>query len=131
MANEISIQASLSCVRDVITVQASGSRTVNQTGTKALMTQVTAPTTTAFTLIDTTKLPLANCGYLFVKNMDAANYVEISTDSTFTAANIIARLNGGSPGDFCFLPINKSPVPTLYVRANTAAVIVLVAAAEM
>lgn len=116
----------MSCVRDVLAIQASGSKLLNQTGTKALMTQISVAITST-QIVNTTVTPLTNCGMLFIKNLDATNFVELCTDTNFTT-NIYAKLNAG---DFCLIPVNKAAVPTVFAKAGTAAVNVLVAICEI
>ena len=126
MANELTITAAFSCIRDIIVVQSSGTKTSTQNpGTKAAMSQLSVGTT-AGQLLQASSLGLASCGYLFVKNTDANGYVELSMDS-----GVSSPFTKLLPSEFCLIPVNKSAaVPNVYAKASVA-LNVLVCAAEM
>lgn len=66
---------------------------------------------------------LASFDLLFVKNNDAANYVQLATAND--NSQIFAKLTAGRG---CFLP--PDPSATLYWRANTASCVCTVTATE-
>jgi len=119
MANEINIQAVLTMQRFTPAMQGSGNLNINQTGTHFVANvQNIATGAEQLTLVD-----VATLGYLFVKNLDLTNYVQLGLDSGVT--QIFAKLR---PGEFCLVPVNQTAI---YAKANTAAVDVLVCAAEL
>ncbi|SRR6266540_1987580 len=119
MANEINIQAILTVQRFTPALQGAGNKDITQTGTHGI-TNVQNVGTAAELL---TFVDVATLGYLFVKNLDATNYMQLALDSGF--AQIFAKIR---PGEFCLLPANQN---TVYAKANTAAVDVMVVAAEL
>jgi hypothetical protein len=131
MANEINIQASLTFQRDVIALQAAGTKPITQSpGTKGLVNQLSVSNVTggsAVRLIDTATPPLASLGQLFVKNLDGSLSLDLALDNGFT--NTFATLKAG---EFCLLPVNKASLPSIYAKASAAGPIgVLVGAAEI
>lgn len=69
----------------------------------------------------------ASADLLAVRNLDAANFVQLSLDNTGT--KIFAKLKGISGGGrFCFIPID--PTATIYIKADTASCQCLVAVRE-
>jgi len=131
MANEITVQASLAFQRDIIALQAAGTKPITQSpGTKGLLNQLSVSNVTggsAVKLIDTTAPPITSLGYLFVKNLDSSLNVDLALDNAF--ANIFAKLK---PQEFCLLPLNATTVPSLYTRASAVGPVgVLVGAAEI
>jgi hypothetical protein len=129
MANEINIQASLAFQRDVITLQAAGSKSITQSpGTKGILNQATVGTT-AVKLIDSAASPIVSIGSIFVKNLDASGgatpTVELSLDGS---TQVYATLK---PSEFCLIPVNKPSTPTIWAKASAAGVGVLFSAAEI
>lgn len=53
--------------------------------------------------------------WMFIQNLDPANYVQIALDSGIT--EVIAKLTPGST-PFCLIPVSTV---TIYAKANTAA----------
>ncbi len=119
MANEINIQATLTVQRSTPPMQAGGSLNINQTG-KHCICNVQNIGTSAEQLVFG---DCASMGYLFVRNQDITNYVQLGIDSGVT--QIFAKLK---PGEFCLVPCNQNAI---YAKANTAACDVIVAAAEL
>ncbi len=119
MANEINIQAVLTGQRFSPPMQGSGNLNINQTNTHCIGNVQNVPTAgLALQFGDCS----TNLGYLFVKNLDATNYVQLTLDSGF--AQIFAKLR---PSEFCLMPVNQN---TIYAKANTAACDVMVCAAQ-
>ena len=118
MANEITARASLSVAKNAAAVANDFTITATLAGTK-FFSNIQNIGTTAEAL-DFNDLATANL--LLVKNLDATNYVEIALDSGLTYK--FAKL---PPGEFLLL---RPTTATLYAKANTAAVNVLVLASE-
>jgi hypothetical protein len=70
----------------------------------------------------------ASADLVAIKNLDAANYIEVALDNA--GANKIAKLTGkaGGKGRFLFLPLPAGT--TLYAKANTADCLAMVAVCE-
>lgn len=97
-----------------------GSFTLTQVGTDNIgNVQSVGTTTEALTLGDVTTI-----GYLFLKNQDATNYVEISLTTPVGSEAFIKLL----AGECAFFPTRQT---TIYAKANTAAVDLFVAAFEL
>ncbi len=128
MANEINIQAALCVTRTGLSLQATGNTNADQASGSSCASNVqsvSASTTTGSTLgFGGLSFP-NSLGYLFVKNTDATNFVELSvanTDQTAFEASVFAKIRAG---EFCLVPLKTSK--TYYARANTAAVVLQVA----
>lgn len=107
MANEISISGGLTHNRNG-SISKSHSVQITQSGTDyVLQTQNIG---TSAELID--KGDIGTVGYMYVRNLDATNYVELALDSG--ATQIFAKL---LPGEFCVIPTRQQ----VYGRANTSA----------
>lgn len=78
MANEITIQGSLSLQRSTIGLVGSGTLPINQTGTNGISNVQSIPTSN--TQMSIGNVSFASGGYVFVKNLDATNYVEVGLD---------------------------------------------------
>jgi hypothetical protein len=131
MANEINVQATFAFQRDVLALQALGTKPITQSpGTKGLLNQLVVSTVTggsAIKLIDTVTPPLASVGFVFVKNLDPTLSIDLALDNAFT--NKFATLK---PLEFCLFPLNQTPVPAIYTRASAAGpAAVLVGAVEL
>ena len=128
MANEINIQAVLTVQRTGLALQGSATKDIDQdSGSNGLQNlQSIAPSTTTGTTINIGSLSFpSNRGFLFVKNTDSTNFVELSVanaDQTTFEASVFAKLLAG---EFCLLPMKTSK--TYYARANTAAVLIQMA----
>src|SRR6266516_839138 len=110
MANEINIQATLTVQRFIPAIQGSGNLNINQTGTHCIgNVQNVGTAAEQLTIAD-----VATLGYLFVKNLNVTNFVQLGLDSAVT--QIFAKLR---PGEFCLVPVNQNAI---YAKANTAAV---------
>ena len=149
MAKEITIQAILALSRDVLVLQATGSKQNDQTGVKSIQQQVSAPFANAGTnatkIIDPSALPLSTLGYLFVKNTaqplagtgGVDQYIDVSLINQINLtpyANAFAILK---PQEFALIAVNKGTVPTIYARtrstgdSDVGAASVLVCAVEI
>jgi len=119
MANEINIQAVLTIQRSTPPMCASGALDITQTGKHCICSVQNIGTTAEQLVIG----DCATLGYLFVKNLDATNYVQLGLDASVT--QIFAKLR---PNEFCLVPANQNAI---YAKANTAACDVCVTAAEL
>src|SRR5712692_6043624 len=109
MANEINIQALLTGQRFSPPMQGSGNLNINQTNTHCIgNVQNISTAGLALQLGDCS----SNLGYLFVKNLDPTNYVQLTLDSGI--GHICAKLR---PSEFCMRPRNRN---TVYAKPNTA-----------
>jgi hypothetical protein len=111
MANEISLNASLSTVKDGETIGGSCSKSLTQTGDEALK-QIGIVALTADAELDLSVL--GDVGQLLVKNLDATNFISVSTGTggAFAAA-VFGKIRAG-----CCMVIQ--PTRTLYYQADTA-----------
>ncbi len=119
MAEEITIDAALTVSRMTPSMCTMGTLKITQSG-KHCLANVQNIGTTAEALV------IGDCavlGYLFVKNMDPTNYVQLGLDSA-VSTQIFAKLR---PNEFCLIPVNGN---TVYAKANVAAADLLVGCAE-
>ena len=109
MANEINVQATLTVQRFTPAMQGSGNLNINQTGTHGIanVQNIGYAADESLNLVD-----VATLGYLFVKNLDTTNYVELSRNTGGSFAGYrFAKLKAG---EFCLvllpscLPYEKS-----------------------
>jgi hypothetical protein len=124
MANEITIQGSLTLQRSTIALQGVGVANGNSTanGNGILNVQSVGTTEAA---INIGNVSFATAGYLFVRNLDATNYVEVGYDEAGTK-RYFCRLRPTQ--EFCLLPVE--PGKTYYAKAANAACFVQVGAVE-
>ena len=121
MANEIQISASLNVSRSGASFSGQGSSTITQSGTPSLAnTQIIGLTSEALLIGDITAI-----GYLFVKNLDASNYIELSLATPVLAAAAFVTL---LPGECALIPTRLEVV---YALANSAPANLLVVAASL
>ena len=120
MANEINIQASITMQKFTPAMQCSGSKDINQTNScgNVNVQSLTTSTGQALQLGGIT----SNLGYLFVKNLDQSNNVQLTLDSN--NAQIFALIR---PNEFCLVPVSQN---TIYGKAVTSTANVMVAAAQ-
>jgi hypothetical protein len=126
MANEITAVVSLSASKSgasINTVGSSGSATKQYDMTGADMASGTANIGTSDEALPI-PADIATCKALFIKNLDATNYVEFSygTGGSFAA---VVRIDPGM--SVLFRPTST----TCYVKANTAACDIFWAAVEV
>ena len=123
MANEINMQVCLSIQRANLNVAGMANELISPAGTRASQNQITVTTgafsTNAITLIDGS----TSAGYLFVKNTDPTNFVQLALDSA--GAKIFAKLR---KLECCLVPLVDSTTQ-IYAQANTASVSIIVVAA--
>jgi hypothetical protein len=120
MANEITIAATLSATKNGATVTSTASALVTMTGDEMLTNvQNVGTSAEAVTVTD-----LDTAGYAFFKNMDATNFLELALDSS-VSTQVFAKL---FPGQFALLPLKTT---TIYAKADTAGVNLLVTACEL
>lgn len=121
MANEIQISASLAVNRSGATFTGIGSANITQGGTPSIAnTQVVGTSTEALYLGDVTAV-----GYIFLKNLDASNYVEVGLATPVLPASAFITL---LPGECALVPTR---LETIYALANSAPVNLLVVAASL
>jgi hypothetical protein len=130
MANTITLLASLVVQSDTLAVQASVSKSnIPQAEGKLAVGKV--QNITADQPGEALEFGFASVGYVFVKNLDtsteANHWVELGLAQVTGPAldEIFAKLR---PGEGCLVPVYQD---ALYARANTAAVDVLVCAAQI
>lgn len=120
MANEISASATLNISKNGVTLQHTTSALHDMSGDEMLhRTQSIGTSAEQINFGDITGAP----GMLKISNQDSANFVEIALDSGMT--NKICKIRAG--GVALFQPSSA----TLYAKADTAAVRILVQAAEL
>src|SRR5436190_13486466 len=108
MPGEISISAALSINRNGAVNSGSGSKSIDQTGTDYVVQSqnIGSGATEPLNIGD-----IGTLAYIFVKNLDATNYVRIGINTPIT--QIFSRLK---PGEFFVLPVE--PGVTYYAQAN-------------
>jgi len=120
MAKEVSVSISISAQKNGAGMSATVSSTADMTGNKLIgNVQSIGTTAEALNVGD-----MATIGQLFVKNLDATNFVEIGTDSTVTTGAFAKLL----PGEGMYIPARRAG--PYYAKANTASCDVQVGAAE-
>lgn len=122
MANTATLSGSASVSSASASGQANDSFAPTLAGTRFADLVQTATTAAAAVNIGS----VATLGYIFIKNLDGTNYVQISSDgATFAAGKICAKLKAG---EFCILP--AEPTATYGCRANTLSCDIQVIAIE-
>lgn len=120
MANEISLQALLTTSKNGVTISGSVSKAITQTGDQAIgNVQIIGTATEALVLGDVTTI-----GYIYLKNMDATNFVSFGLN-TPVAGDAFCKL---LPGEAAVIPTRQT---TIYAIADTAPVNVNVVAVEL
>lgn len=120
MANEIQATIGLTVSKSGAAISTSGSKTADMTGTE-MITNVQAigfADAEAIVLGDVTTV-----GYIAFKNLDTTNFVELALDEPM--ANKFAKLLAGD------LTLIKAATATIYAKADTASVNLLVSACEL
>ena len=119
MANEITVNSSIYASKNGATLSQSSSKTIDMSGDQMLANiQIVGTAAEAIVLGD-----VSTIGYLMLKNTDSTNYVEIAGEVGIT--NFVQKILAG---EFILL---KPEVATIYAKANTAAVNLLVVALEL
>ena len=120
MANEIQVSASLSASKGGVSVNNSASRSATMAGDQMISNvQIIGTAAEALVLGD-----VSTIGYVFLKNMDATNFVEIALDSGVSTQKFAKLL----AGDFAIFPASTA---TMYAKADTANVNLVVQAIEV
>lgn len=115
MANEISVVAALTGSKGGITLQGTVTKQETLTGS-GLWSNTQTVGTSAEALSFPSDLTTEGMTYLWLKNDDPTNFVEIGLDSGMT--NKFAKLKAGQAMVF---PVHTGS-PTYYAKADTAAV---------
>lgn len=113
MAN-LNASIAFSVVENGVTTSTSASLAVTQATNAVFENNQTATTTTAAISLGGISTP----GYMFVKNLDATNFVQIGLVTAVTSGNAMFKL---LPGEFCFFPTRET---TIYVLADTASCVI-------
>jgi hypothetical protein len=121
MANEIQMAATLVVNRGGLTLTGTGNAFITQAGTPSIGdTQNISTTTEALAIGDIT-----NIGYVFVKNLDPTNYVQLGLNTPVADVDAMITL---LPGEFAIFPTR---IETIYAKAHTGACDVQVIAASL
>lgn len=115
MANEISVRGYLTGTKNGVTVTGDTTKSITLAGSQ-LASGVQNIGTTTEQLSFPADLTTEGIGYLYVKNLDATNYVEIGLNTPVT--QIMIKLLAGQVA--VFPPYSGNP--TIYAKANTAAI---------
>jgi len=119
MANEITASASLVAAKSGVNISFTATKQNDMTGADMLQaTQAIGTTSETLGFGAITGAP----AMVLVKNLDGTNFVELGLDSAMT--NKFAKL---LPGQVCLFPPSTA---TIYAKADTAEVTVLIAAVE-
>jgi hypothetical protein len=121
MANEIQISAALTINRSGATFTGTGSSSITQAGSPNIAnTQVIGTSTEALVIGDVTAV-----GYLFLKNLDASNRIDISLATPVVANAAFCTL---LPGECALIPTR---LETIYALADSAPANLLVVAGSL
>jgi hypothetical protein len=120
MSQEIAVAASISITKEGITVSAAGNKLADMAGGEMIsnIQLISQSVVEVIGLGD-----ISTVGYIYVKNLDLANFIELATDDQMVHkfAKILA-------GDVTLI---KSSSSTIYAKADTAAVRIHVVASEL
>lgn len=121
MSNTITISVSAAvALASGGSISGSGGNTITQAGTNNIgNVQNIGATTEQLVYGDVTTI-----GYLFIKNLDATNYIEFDLNTPVSTTAFCRLL----PGESAFIPTRQT---TIYGKANTAACDCLVVAFEL
>ena len=125
MANEITVSAKLSITKDGSTVTGDTSKSITLTGSGKY-----ANTQNIGTSVEQISFPAdlvtEGIGYVWLKNLDATNYVEISQNVSGTK-HVYCKLK---PGEVALVRTHKAATvdPDIWAQANTAAINLMVVA---
>lgn len=119
MANEVNISAAWQVNKNGVTSQSSGTASLTAAGNgRASLTQSIATSATQLNLGTITSVP----GAVYIKNLDATNYVEIDANTSFNG--FPQKL---LPGQIILLAPETA---TIYGKAHTGAVLVEIGASD-
>lgn len=120
MASEIKTQIQLTCNKGGAAVNVGGSVIQDMAGAQMVQnTQIVTTSIAALSMGAITGVP----AWVYLKNLDATNYIELSTDNAM--ANKFMKI---LPGGSVLFPPSSA---TIYVRAHTASCNVVLAAMEL
>jgi hypothetical protein len=121
MANEITFNAALAISIAGVSLSGSGSKSVSIAGNNYFaQVQNIGLATEALDLGD-----LTTPGYLFLKNADPTNFVQIGLTTPVTAGNAMVKL---LPGEFALIPTRQT---VIYALADTGTVDLQVVLTEL
>lgn len=121
MANEISLSAQITLNKLGVVISASASKQIDQAGAgNTSNIQAIGTVTEALVLTD-----IDDIGYIFVKNLDATNFIELGITTAVLTANAMITLK---PGEFALFPTR---LETIYAKADTVACNLLVVGLEL
>lgn len=121
MANETNISAQLTCTKSGQTVSGSGNLPITMAGDQPFSN--VQPIGTSTEVIDLGSV--STIGYLWLKNQDDTNFVQIDLATPVTSGSAFCKL---LPGEFCMVPTRQT---TIYALADTAEVNLAVVAVEL
>lgn len=116
MAEEITINSRIQVTKGGISLSQRASFKPTMSGSAYSANVQTVPTTAAGTAL-VIAAGVSTLGWAWFKNLDAANYIEIGTQSGGTTFLPFARLNAG---EACLLRLAQGI--TVFAKANTASV---------
>ena len=121
MANRLTVTTTASLVHPAgsAALQTSEQRTLTGTGFVNIEQEIGTGAWEAVSVTD-----IGTLGFLFIRNEDAVNYVEIATANDDTG--IFGRISAGRG-----LPVDVVSGATYYLKANTATVKVVILATEV
>lgn len=121
MANEISITVAFSVNKDGTSISSAVSKQVTMSGSaKIANVQSIGTSSEALQIGDITDL-----GYLFLQNLDATNFIQLSLTTPVTAGNAFIKL---LPGEPAFVPCRNE---TIYALADTGSCLLEVSACSL
>jgi hypothetical protein len=110
MANEIVLTGGLNVTKSGVTVSANGSKTIDMSGDQLLgNVQIIGTVTEALSFVD-----VVTIGYVYVKNLDTTNFIEIGLVTAVTSGNALITLKAG---EFAVFPTRQT---VIYAKADTA-----------
>lgn len=120
MANEVTVNTTLNATKSGVTVNTGGqSKLVDMDGDQMLTNVQTIGTSAEALVIG----DIASLGWIFVRNLDAANFVELALDSA-VSTQVFAKLLAG---EWALFPAKTG---TMYAKADTAECNIQVVAIE-
>ncbi len=112
MADEIQLSLSISCSKNGASINASGNMSITMAGDQFISNiQIVGTSNEALQVGD-----VSTTGYVYVKNLDSTNYVEVFLDNANTY--LVAKL---FPGEFTLYKPGGTGAANLFARANTGA----------
>lgn len=120
MASEIQVSATLNASKNGASIAGSGSKVIDMSGDQMLSNvQIVGTSAEAILVGD-----VSTIGYVYLKNMDSTNFVEIALDSGVSTQKFAKLL----AGQIALFPASTA---TLYAKADTASVNLYVAICEL